>query len=463
MTMYDLVIKGGRVITSETEMLADVAISAGKIVSVGSDLNGERHYDATGMLLIPGGVDAHVHLEMPTATTRTSDDWFSGTRAAAFGGTTTVIDFVEPEPNQLLLDALQQRRNQAEGQAWVDYSLHMTLTNAEDATLAQIPAVVESGVTSFKVYTTFTGFGLNDHDLLKVFEAVSRERGTVLVHAESDAIIHYSTQKLINKEKLSPQHFPHSHPPEAEIEAIHRVIQYAKVTGVSLYIVHVSTAEGSQAVAKARRDGYEIFGETCPHYLLLDNSRYQSDDPLKVLGFVCNPPLRTAQDQQVLWRQLRQGNLQTVCTDHCAFNHRDQKDQGLESFLNTPPGLPGIEARLGLLYSFGVRTGRLTASQWVNCCSSEPAKRFNLFPRKGNLSVGADADIIIFDPNIKFKLSKVNKCHPITLHEDVDYSPYESFEVHGWPKATFLRGRLIVHQHNVQEESPQGCFLDRKG
>jgi len=459
--VYDLVIKGGRVITSGFDSTADLGIKGEKIAAIGSDLSCKHVYDATGMLVIPGGVDAHVHLEMPTGTTRTSDDWFSGTRAAALGGTTTVIDFVEPEPNQSLLEAFQQRRNAAEGRAWVDYSLHMTLTNADDATLGEIPSVTEAGVNSFKVYTTFPGFGLDDNALIKVFDVVARAGGTVLVHAENDTIIQHSTERLLRENKLKPQFFPLSHPPEAEVEAIQRVIQLAKVTGVRLYIVHISTAEGVEAVARARAQGYQVFGETCPQYLLLDSARYQNADPMHVLGFVCNPPLRTKQDQEALWAALCHANIQTVCTDHCAFNLYGQKDRGLESFLDIPPGLPGIEARLSLMYTFAVLSGRLTPKQWVSCCSTEPAKRFGLYPEKGNLSIGGDADIVIFDPKIEIALCTTHIEQINNLHEQVDYSPYEGFRLQGWPSAVFLRGQLICENQSILQRSPIGKFLSR--
>lgn len=458
---FDLVIKNGRVITSETDSIVDLGIVGEEIAAIGTDLPCEHIFDATGMLVIPGGVDAHVHLEMPTGTTRTSDDWYSGTRAALLGGTTTIIDFVEPEPDQTLLAALKQRQSEAEGRAWVDHTLHMTLTNATEHTLAEIQAVVDAGVTSFKVYTTFPGFGLDDKKLIKLFEAVARVGGTVLVHAENDAIIQFSTERLRRENKLKPQYFPLSHPPEAEVEAIQRVIQLAKVTGVQLYIVHISTTEGAEAVAKARAQGYQVFGETCPQYLLLDNAQFQCDDPMDVLGFVCNPPLRTKQDQESLWAALINDEIQTVCTDHCAFNLHGQKDRGLESFLDIPPGLPGIEARLSLMYSFGVRTGKLTLKQWVSCCSTEAAKRFGLYPRKGELAMGSDADIVIFNPENDFVLNTCHSERVINLHEEVDYSPYEGFRLQGWPSAVILRGKLISQNQSILDRKPLGEFLSR--
>ncbi len=460
--IFDLVIKNGRVITSETDSIVDLGVVGEKIAAIGADLSCEHIIDATGMLVIPGGVDAHVHLEMPAGTTRTSDDWYSGTRAALLGGTTTVIDFVEPEPDQTLLTALKQRQGEAKGRAWVDHTLHMTLTDATEVTLAEIQAVVDAGVTSFKVYTTFPRFGLDDNALIKVFEAVARVGGTVLVHSENDAIIQYSTERLRREDKLKPQFFPLSHPPQAEVEAIQRVIQLAKVTGVRLYIVHISTAEGAAAVARARAHGYQVFGETCPQYLLLDNTRFQNDDPMAVLGFVCNPPLRTKQDQESLWAALSNDVIKTVCTDHCAFNLHGQKNQGLESFLNIPPGLPGIEARLSLMYSFGVRTGKLTLNQWVSCCSTEAAKCFGLYPCKGELSIGSDADIVIFNPEKEVVLSTTDNEEINNLHEEVDYSPYEGFELRGWPSSVLLRGRLTNEHQSIRDQRPIGKFLRRR-
>lgn len=453
---FDLVIHSGTVVTAGKVTQADIGVNRGKIAALGQGLTGKENFSAQGMLVIPGGVDPHVHLQMPTATTVTSDDWASGTRAAAYGGTTTVIDFVEPENGQPLLEALEQRRAQAEGQAIVDYSLHMTLADARPATLAQIPAVIAAGVTSFKLYTTYGGFALPDEGLLASFEAVAAAGGMVMVHAENDAIMQYSLEKLRLAGQLAPQYYPMSRPAIAEVEAIQRVILLARFTGVPLYIVHISTLRGSTAVARARQHGQTVWGETCPQYLLLDSSRYQEVDPSNSLKFVCAPPLRELKDQQALWMRLESGELQTVGSDHCAFNLQGQKDLGRTAFPLAPGGLPGIEARLALVHTYGVLTGRLSLEQWVACCCTAPAQIFGLYPRKGSLEVGADADVIVFDPGRRANLTRS------MLHERVDYTPYEGLALQGWPAATFLSGRLIAGAVSAQPSSapaPVGQFV----
>lgn len=451
---FDLVIQKGTVITAEKTVQTEIGVKDGKIAAWGGNLRGREHVSAQGMWVIPGGVDPHVHLEMPTPTTVTSDNWNTGTKAAAYGGTTTVIDFVEPENEQTLLEALALRRAQADGRTHIDYSLRMTLTNASPATLAQIPAIMAAGIPSFKLYTTYTGFALPDESLIAAFEAVGAAGGLVMVHCENDAIVQHSLTILRAAGRLAPQFQPQSRPALAEVEAIQRVILLARFAGVPLYIAHISTHKGSQAVERARQHGQVVYGETCPQYLLLDESYNQNPDPRESVKFICAPPLRTVKDQQALWARLQNGGLQTVGTDHCAFDVQGQKDSGLEDFTRCPGGLPGIEARLALLHTFGVRAGWLTPQQWVSVCSTAPAQIFGLYPRKGSLEVGADADIVLFDPERRVKLGKS------ILHENVDHTPYEGLELQGWVHATYLRGQRVASADGQPPlQSPTGCFI----
>ena len=460
---FDLVIQNGTVITADKTVQTEIGVKDGKIAALGSGLRGHEQVSAAGMWVIPGGVDPHVHFEMPTPTTVTSDDWNTGTKAAAYGGTTTVIDFVEPENDQTLLEALALRRAQADGRTHIDYSLRMTLTNAAPTTLAQIPAVMTAGISSFKLYTTYTGFALPDESLLAAFEAVGAAGGLAMVHCENDAIVQHSLAKLRAEGRLAPQFQPQSRPALAEVEAIQRVILLARFTGVPLYIAHISTNKGSQAVERARQHGQVVYGETCPQYLLLAETHNQNPDPRESVKFICAPPLRKIKDQQALWARLQSGGLQTVGTDHCAFNVEGQKDGGLENFTHCPGGLPGIESRLALLHTFGVRAGWLTPQQWVSVCSVAPAQIFGLHPRKGSLEIGADADIVLFDPERRVKLGKS------ILHENVDHTPYEGLELQGWVHATYLRGQLIASaegnrsaecsRRSLPLQSPTGGFI----
>ena len=452
---HDLVIRNGRLVTSAGVLSADLAIRDGRIETVGEDLHAVQEIDASGLLVLPGGVDPHVHLQMPAGETVTSEDWASGTSAAVCGGTTTVIDFVEPLDGQRLIEALLQRQEQAAGQAVTDYGLHMTLTSADDTVLSQIEALVESGLPSFKLYTTYEGFALSDEQMLRALTVIGQAGGMALVHAEKNAIIENSQVSLVQTGQLSPADYPRSRPATAEIEAIERVIELAQIAGTPVYFVHVTTAEGVAAISHARQKGLLVYGETCPQYLLLDETCYAASDRLEAAGFVCAPPLRTLADQAALWQALADGYLQAVGTDHCAFNKLGQKDLGLTDFRRIPGGLPGVETRLALLYHFGVMAGRISLERWVEVCCEAPARIFGLYPRKGCLLPGADADLVLFDPQKRITISAA------LLHEQVDYSPYEGFEVQGWPVKVLLRGEILVNDSQLVNRGAGGCFQIR--
>lgn len=451
--MFDLVIQDGTLVSSTGVYRADLAIQDEKIVEIAPHLSGREHISASGKLVLPGGVDPHVHLEMPTPSTRTSDTWGTGSRAAIFGGTTTVIDFVEPEyDGQALLAAFEARRNAAQGKSSADYAFHMTLCSAKDGLLAQVRDVVRAGMPSFKMYTTYSGFHMADEDLLAAFEAIAKAGGLALVHAESDAIIQVATRQLQAQGRLSVGDFASSRPGLAEKEAVERVISLAAFSGAPLYIVHISSRAGAEAISRARKQGNAVWGETCPQYLLLDESRMQTED-FSGSKFVCCPPLRSMDDQQALWSALNEGSLQSIGTDHCSFNYQGQKELGRGSFLEIPSGLPGIELRMALLYTFGVKLGRLTLPQWVNLCCAQPSRLFGLYPRKGDLIPGADADVVIFDPD------REEIIHQTNLHENVDYTPYEGMRLGGKVQTTLLRGKPIVRDGIWVGKSGAGEFV----
>ncbi|HEY3345209.1 MAG TPA: dihydropyrimidinase [Anaerolineaceae bacterium] len=438
--MHDLVIQDGMLVTSADSFPADLGIAGGKIAEIGLHLEGREQISASGMLVIPGGVDPHVHLEMPTPATVTSETWETGSRAAIFGGTTTVVDFVEPSfPGEPLLDSFRERLAQAKGRSALDFSFHMTLCAADDSTLQQIPAVIAAGMPSFKVYMTYLGFHLADAELLDVFQAVARAGGVVLVHAESDAIIQHAARALQSAGRLSPRDFPESRPAAAEKEAVERVLSLAGYSHTPLYVVHVSTAAGAAAIARARQTGQPVWGETCPQYLFLDDTRIT--DPgqgSEASKYICCPPLRSPADNQALWQVLLTQGLQTVGTDHCAFNFHGQKDAGTGSFPEIPSGMPGIELRLALMYTYGVVPGRISLSRWVELCCTAPARIFRLAPRKGDLVIGADADVVLFDPVAHTRITRSG------LHENVDYTPYEGMSLSGMVRTTLLRGQVLV-------------------
>lgn len=458
MTDFDLVISGGTLVTAADTFPADIGVREGRIATIGKGLKGKEIIDAGGLLVLPGGVDPHVHLEMPTPAATSSDDWFTGTRAAACGGTTTVIDFVEPLPGESLLQAFADRRSQAESKAVIDFSLHMTLDRMDDQTLAEISQMVARGVTSFKCYTTYS-MRLDDNQLLMAMDAVAKAGGLTIVHAESDAMINRLRNQLVRAGHTEPRFHALSRPAAAEGEAVERVLSLAEAVQAPIYIVHVSTQRGAQAIGRARSRGQAAFGETCPQYLLLTDASYDAPG-FEGAKFVCSPPLRKPADQDALWQALECHILQAVGTDHCPFFYAGTKNLGrpLDNpppFTQIPGGIPGIEARLALLYTYGVCAGRLTLNQWVQVCSTGPAQIFQLYPRKGTLAPGADADIVLFDPEKRVTLSTD------VLHENVDYTPYEGFELRGYPVMTFSHGQRIAEGGEFVGTVPNGKFLPR--
>jgi dihydropyrimidinase len=469
---FDTVIRGGTLVTPGGPVLADLGIAGGRIVAIGTGLEGEAVIDATGKLVLPGAIDPHVHLQMPAGAVTSSDDWRTGTIAAACGGTTTVIDFVEPEAVDIrrgevtspLRTALAARRAEAEGHAVIDFGLHMTLLDASATTLAEIPAVVEAGCPSFKTYLTYAGFKLEDDAFIAALEAVGRAGGIALVHAENDAGIRYLQRKFLAEGHVAPRYHPLSRPAGLEAEAVERALALAEVAGCPLYVVHISTQRGAEAVSRARTRGQIATGETCPQYLLLTDAEY--DRPgFEGAKFVCSPPLRKAEDSAALWQALAAGEIQTVGTDHCPFFYAGQKDLGrgrgevaspLPAFVQIPGGMPGVESRLALLYTFGVAQGRLSLARWVDVCCAAPARVFGLVGRKGTLAVGADADVIIFDPEYEVTISRA------ILHENCDYTPYEGCRLKGYPLLTMLRGRVIARDDEFVGSSGGGQFLERR-
>ncbi len=458
----DLVIRNEKLVTAEAVIEADLAVVDGKLAAFGNGLNAKQVWDAQGCLVLPGGVDVHVHPQMRYGSQTTADTWYSASRAAACGGTTTLIDFVEPRPAQSLIEALDERLDLIRPQAYVDFSLHMTLNSAAEDVLGEIPPIIERGVTSFKMYTTYAGFALSDESLLAALEAIQRAGGLALVHAENDAILQWRLNKLRDAGTTAPRHYPLSRPPDCESEAVHRTILLAHQTGTPLYLVHLTTAASIREVEYARSQGWQVFGETCPHYLVLDDSRYASPNPLDVIAAVCAPPLRSRSDQSALWHALETGSLQSIGSDHCAFSLYRQKATGLENFVDCPPGLPGIEARLSLIYTYGVCSGKISLNRWVDLCCTQPARLFGLFPQKGTLQVGSDADLVIFDPHLTLKLTSHVDGASYCLHEEVDYTPYEGLEVSGWPATVFLRGKPIVHRRQPIQPYTLGRFLPRQ-
>lgn len=448
---YDLVIKGGQIVTSGSEFVADIGIRGEQIAAIGFDLAGEETLDAAGMLVTPGAVDVHVHMEMPIGAFTTSDDFFSGTRAAAFGGTTCIVDFVETAPQQSMLQALEQRRALASAGATVDYGLHMTVSPHDIDHLDQLQSVVEAGCVSFKLYMAY-GLRLTDDQLFRAFEAIRDVNGWPVVHAENWDIIQLFMQRNLGLGNTAPCWHPRSRPAIMEGEATGRAIDIATLAGSRLHIFHVSCDEAAQRVAAARARGLPVTAETCPQYLLNTQDVYDRPGVEGAFG-VCSPPIRDLQTQEALWQALSLGHLQVISTDHCPFT-RAEKESALADFTRIPGGVPSVEVRFPAVYSEGVRRGRITRRQWVDACCTTPA-RLAGFRRKGEIAIGYDADLVIFDPEKSVTIA------PGVLHENVDWSPYEGRTFSGWPVVTLSRGQIIVQDGQFKGSAGYGRYAKR--
>jgi dihydropyrimidinase len=452
--MYDLVIKNGTVVTATDSFSADIAVDGEQIAAIGRNLTGTNEIDATGKLVIPGGVDIHVHMQMPLPGGVTSaDTFFTGTRAAALGGTTAIVDFVDPKPDQRLLDAFAARRALADPQVAIDYGLHMTLGPSEIEKLDQVADAYAAGCGTFKLYMAY-GFRLDDGQLLQALQAIRDAGGLPVVHAENWDVICALVEQNIEAGRKSPHWHPRSRPAMLEGEAVGRVIDIATYVGIPLHIFHVSCEAAMQQIAEARGRGLPVTGETCPQYLFLTDDAYDAPGTLGSLP-VCAPPLRPQADQDALWQGLADGRLQLVTTDHCPFVSAEKEAGRQIDFSQIPGGVPSIEMRLSGIYARGVRRGLLSVNQWVDLCCTTPAQLAG-FDRKGKIEVGYDADLVVFDPDKNVTLSAE------TLHENVDWTPYEGVEIQGWPVATISRGVIIARDGQFTGSAGRGKFVSRQ-
>ncbi len=449
---YDLVIKNGEVVTAVTSFPADVAINGDTIVAVGRGLHGRREIDAAGKLVLPGAVDMHVHLQMPIGRFVSTDDFSSGTVAAAFGGTTSIIDFVETAPEQTMVDAIAARRSLADPQVVVDYGLHMTITPDDIAKLDQIPAAFAAGCTSFKLYMAY-GHRLNDGQLLKALTAVHAVNGFPVVHAENWDVIQALVAENVANGRTTPHWHPRSRPALFEAEATGRVIDIAAFVGTPLHIFHVSCGAAAARIAAARARGLPVTGETCPHYLFLTQAVYDRPGVAGALP-VCAPPIREEFEQVALWTAVQRGELQVITTDHCPFTAAE-KTTGLADFRQIPGGVPSIEMRLAALYGGGVARGLLTLPQWVDVCCTTPARLMGL-ATKGHIAPGYDADVVIFDPDAPWTVTAES------LHETAGWTPYEGLALPGRVQTTIIRGQVVVADGELQVAAGYGRYLHRR-
>lgn len=437
--MHDLVVRNGLVVTAAGARRADVGVDGGRIAAVGRGLAGDHTLDATGCYVIPGAVDIHVHLQMALGGRVSSDSFADGTVAAACGGTTMVIDFVDPQPGESLIAAYAKRRREADGQVAVDYGLHMTIPAwhaAQAEMLAEIPRVLAAGCLSFKLYQAYPRVMLDDVALLRVLQAVGRAGGIVVLHSETGPVLDELRRQALDAGARAPIWHAKTRPARLEATAVHRAAELAYLAGCPLHIFHVGCAEVVAEVASAAARGMDITAETCPQYLLLDAQTHLGG----ALGelFICAPPLRSPADQEALWGALGRSEpedvLGIISTDHCPWSAAEKAQP---DFSQVPGGVPSIEARVALVHHFGVNAGRLSPARWVEVCCTGPARRMGL-ARKGQIAVGYDADLVIFDPTVAVTIT------PECLHETAGWTPYDGLTVTGWPRTVLLRGQTIV-------------------
>jgi dihydropyrimidinase len=450
-------IKNGTVVTATDQYRGDVLVEDEKITTIGTtlEMEADKIVDASGKYVLPGGIDVHTHLDMPFGGTTSSDDFESGTRAAAFGGTTSVVDFAIQYRGQTLHHAWEAWMKKAEGKAIVDYGFHMIVTDLNDQTEREMDALVRQGVTSFKLFMAYPGvFMLDDASIFRALLRTGHNGGTICMHAENGGVIDVLVQKALAEGKTAPKYHALTRPARAEAEATHRAIALAEMADVPIYIVHLSSAEALEMVTDARDRGLPAFAETCPQYLFLSYDNYE-EPGFDGAKYVMSPPLREKAKQAHLWRGLAFNDLQCISTDHCPFCMKEQKELGTNDFSKIPNGAPGIETRMSLVYDGGVREGRITLNRFVELTSASPAKIFGLFPRKGTIAPGSDADIVVFDPNRTVTLSAR------TLHMSVDYSPYEGRQVTGAADTVLSRGRAVIEDGKFVGRPGAGSFLKR--
>ena len=458
--MRTLIEKGICVTASDT-FTADLLIEDDKISALGKDLGKvydriDKRVDATGKLVIPGGIDVHTHLDMPFGGAFSADDFESGTIAAAHGGTTCLVDFaIQPQGGGALMQGLQDWHAKAEGKAAVDYGFHMIVRDVNKSSLAEMDQLVKhEGVTSFKLFTAYPGvFYVDDASIYRALRKAGENGALICMHAENGPVIDVIIEEAKARGETAPIWHALTRPARLEGEASHRVLALAEVANVPLYIVHLSAKEALDQVREARDRGVRAYAETCPQYLFLDQTNYEEPD-FGGSKYVMSPPLRAPGNNESLWRGLALDDLQVVSTDHCPFCMKEKR-LGEGDFSKIPNGAPGVETRLYLTYDGGVRKGRISLNRWVQLCSTAPAKLFGLHPRKGTLGVGADADVVVWDPERRVTLGVK------TMHMRVDYNPYEGREVVGGPSQVFSRGKLVVDQDKFVGTKGHGRFQKR--
>ena len=451
------VIRNGRIVTAVDDYNADILIDGEEIVMIAKkiDVEAGRVIDAKGRLVIPGGIDPHTHMELPFGGTSASDTFETGTRAAAHGGTTTIIDFAVQSKGQALGEAVDVWHKKADGRTAIDYGFHLICTDLPDSRLPEMKSCINAGISSFKLFMAYPGvFLVDDATIYKAMMTAGEAGGLICMHAENGVVIDAIVKRALAEGHTAPKYHALTRPTKAEAEGVHRAIALAEMAGAPVYIVHLSCDDALQEVTRARDMGLPAYAETCPQYLFLDYSVYEQPG-FEGAKYVMTPPIREKWNQEKLWRGLQMNDLQVVSTDHCPFCFKDQKELGKNDFSKIPNGGPGVENRMSLVFNGGVAQGRISVNRFVEITSTSQAKIFGLFPKKGTIAVGSDADIVIFDPNEEMTISA--KTH----HMNVDYSCYEGMRVKGVTKTVLSRGKVVIDEGKYTGKAGDGRFLKR--
>ncbi|MGB3682495.1 MAG: dihydropyrimidinase [Rubrobacteraceae bacterium] len=456
--MSKLLFTGGTVVTAEGSYPADVLVEDEKIVAVGTELeaNGAEEVDASGKLVMPGFIDAHTHMDMPFGGTMTADDWATGTEAAAAGGTTMIIDFALQEVGGTLAGAFDAWTEKARDKAVIDYSFHVAITDLRNDIKAELPSLAEKGVASVKIFMAYKGTPLysEDEDLFETLQ-LSKDAGVlVMVHAENGDAIAKLQQQALARGDVEPRFHALTRPEAVEAEATNRAIRLAEVAGAPILVVHVSCAPALEAIHLAHERGQTVYAETCPQYFAFEYEDLAKEG-FEGAKYVCSPPLRDPSNRPALWNGLKFGDLQIFGSDHCSFNYEGQKELGKDDFTLIPNGLPGAEERAMALWTLGVREGKLNENQFVAVLSTNQARIYGAYPKKGALVPGADADVVLWDPDLQTTVTAENR------HSNVDYTPYEGRSFHGGPASVYVRGNLVYRDGEVVGERGSGRFVER--
>ncbi len=461
MQNYDLIIRNGTIVTEKDKIKQDVGIKCGKIVTIGEiPEKGTTEINADGKLILPGGIDAHCHIEQRSSSgIMTADDFYSGSVSAAFGGTTTIIPFAAQHRGQSLRQVVDDYMACAKPKSVIDYGFHLIISDASDAIIGQeLPAMIEDGITSFKIYMTYDDLKLDDYEILNVLAAARREQAMVMIHAENHDVIRWITEKLLDQGKGAPKYHAIAHARIAEKEATHRAISLAELLDTPMLVVHVSSEAALNEIRRAQERGLKIYGETCPQYLFLTIDDLDKDG-MDGAMFCCSPPPRDKSSQEAIWDGLVDGSFTVFSSDHAPYRYDGSGKLAAgptPTFDKIANGVPGLEIRMPLLFSEGVQTGRMDIQRFVEVTATNAAKTYGLYPRKGTIAVGSDADLAIWDTEKQVEITAE------TIHDNMDYTPYEGMVANGWPTTVISRGRIVIEDGELKVEKGSGEYLKRE-